>query len=383
MPLSWNDGQGEARSAQWRGSAPPPKRLRAAGDGLSSASALHALSEGWGLVWEGDYHQAVQLLQALKRRLKPAPRGATPLETFHLARKAQAEHSRLLNRLLLAFEAGHELPLRRAPETLAAAQAALGEAPEPYLLPLREWLGCMGSWQWRQAGLALPQLGGAHLHVHYGVFAPTRNEYLDLVQQAPLPAALAAHPLAVDVGTGSGVLAALLGRRGVRELLLTDTSERALACAAENLQRLGVAGVRLEGAALFGSARAAGLIVCNPPWLPGKVNGPLDAAVYDPDSAMLRGFLAGVGERLAPGGEAWLIVSDLAERIGLRAPGELQGWMDAAGLRLLGRLDTRPRHGRARDDEDALHRLRREEIVSLWRLGAGLTDGAGSSPDHR
>jgi methylase of polypeptide subunit release factors len=241
----------------------------------------------------------------------------------------------------------------------------------------------MGSWQWRQAGLALPQLGGARLHVHYGVFAPTRNEYLDLVQQAPLPAALAAHPLAVDVGTGSGVLAALLGRRGVRELLLTDTSERALACAAENLQRLGVAGVRLEPAALFGSARAAGLIVCNPPWLPGKVNGPLDAAVYDPDSAMLRGFLAGVGERLAPGGEAWLIVSDLAERIGLRAPGELQGWMDAAGLRLLGRLDTRPRHGRARDDEDALHRLRREEIVSLWRLGAGLTDGAGSSPDRR
>lgn len=246
MPLSWNDGQGEARSAQWRGSAPPPKRLRAAGDGLSSASALHALSEGWGLVWEGDYHQAVQLLQALKRRLKPAPRGATPLETFHLARKAQAEHSRLLNRLLLAFEAGHELPLRRAPETVAAAQAALDEAPEPYLLPLREWLGCMGSWQWRQAGLALPQLGGAHLHVHYGVFAPTRNEYLDLVQQAPLPAALAAHPLAVDVGTGSGVLAFAAKKLGAGKVVGTDNDPLSIELAEENAQVNRIEGVALS-----------------------------------------------------------------------------------------------------------------------------------------
>lgn len=353
----------------WKGSGAAPKRLIDAEDGLAADTALRWMSEGAGLVWRGDYHQAVQLLQALQRRLakKPAPPAKDLLDAFHQGRKRQAEQARLLARLLLPFEAGHRLPLRRAPDAVDAATAALGDAPAPYLLPLREWLGMVGSWEWQQAGLALPQLGGERIHAHHGVFAPTRHEYLDLVLQAPLPAALAQHPLAVDVGTGSGVIAALLARRGVRELLATDTSERALACAAENFARLGVH-ARLEHAPLCGSAKDAGLIVCNPPWLPGKVNTLLDAAVYDPESQMLRGFLAGAVERLAPGGEAWLIVSDLAERIGLRAPGELAAWIAAAGLHVTGRLDAAPRHRRARDAADPLHAARAAEGVSLWRL---------------
>ncbi|WP_374660703.1 methyltransferase [Inhella sp.] len=353
----------------WRGSGPAPARLVEVEDGLAADTALRWMSEGAGLVWQGDYHQAVQLLQALQRRLakKPQPPAKDLLDAFHQGRKRQAEQARLLSRLLLRFEAGHDLKLRRAPEAQAAAQAALGDAPEPYLLPLREWLGMVGSWQWQQTGLALPQLGGARLHAHYGVFAPTRHEYLDLVLQAPLPEALRQHPLAVDVGTGSGVLTALLARRGVRALLATDTSERALACAAENFARLGVQAT-LEQAALFGTAQQAGLLVCNPPWLPGKVNTLLDAAVYDPDSAMLRGFLAGAAARLAPGGEAWLIVSDLAERIGLRAADALGGWIAAAGLQVIARLDATPRHRRARDADDPLHAARAAEVVSLWRL---------------
>lgn len=36
----------------------------------------------------------------------------------------------------------------------------------------------------------------------------------------------------------------------------------------------------------------AALIVCNPPWLPGWPASLLEQAVYDPDSRMLRGFIA-------------------------------------------------------------------------------------------
>ncbi len=349
----------------WRGSGPAPKRLRDADDSLPADAALRAVSEGVGLVWRGDYHQARQLLQALDRRLKrPLPPAATPAETFHQLRKQQAERARRLNLLLLPFEPGHRLPLRRAPDG-AAARAALGEAREPYLLPLREFLGMVGAWQWQQQGLALPQLGGERLHTRWGVFAPTRHEYLDLLMQAPLPA----PGLSVDVGTGSGVLSLLLALRGRGPLLATDTNPAALACAAENFARFGVQ-VELQAASMFGSAQNAQLIVCNPPWLPGKVGSLLDAAVYDPDSQMLRAFLTGARERLAPGGEAWLIVSDLAERLALREPWQLERWIAEGGLRIVERLQARPGHGKALDKDDPLHAARAAEVTSLWRMAA-------------
>ena len=49
---------------------------------------------------------------------------------------------------------------------------------------------------------------------------------------------------------------------------------------------------------------------------------------------------------------------------------ELLGWIDAAGLRVLGRIDTRPRHAKAHDAGDALHAARSAEVTSLWRLAA-------------
>ena len=50
------------------------------------------------------------------------------------------------------------------------------------------------------------------------------------------------------------------------------------------------------------------VVVCNPPWLPGRPSSMLEQAVYDPDSRMLRGFLAGLAAHLAEAGEegrAW------------------------------------------------------------------------------
>ena len=59
--------------------------------------------------------------------------------------------------------------------------------------------------------------------------------------------------------------------------------------------------------------------MCNPPWVPAQPSSPLEAAVYDPDSRMLRGWLAGLAAHLAEGGEGWLVLSDLAEHLGLRS----------------------------------------------------------------
>jgi methylase of polypeptide subunit release factors len=198
------------------------------------------------------------------------------------------------------------------------------------------------------------------------VFAPIRGEYVDLVAKAPLPSRM----LAFDIGTGTGVLAAVLARRGVGQVIATEQDPRALACARDNVHRLGLDDrVDVVPANLFPEGRAP-LVVCNPPWLPAQPSSPLEHAIYDPESRMLRGFLAGLAAHLEPQGEGWLVLSDLAEHLGLRSRGELLAAFEQAGLRVVGRIDVRPRHPRASDPADPLHAARAAELTSLWRLAA-------------
>lgn len=374
--LQWTEA-GEAHSARWQSenAAPPPRRVVVADDTLSADAAWRLACEGTAILWRGDFNNARQLLQAMGRRgvRKPAKgkpaKGAKPApsitEAFHLHRQAQAQRARTLGMLLIPVDDGYRIPLRRAPDLAAACGEAYGAAAGPFVVSLRELLGLVGAHEWRKKGVAVPALG-ASIHPHYGVFSPVRGEYLDLVAQAPLPATT----LAFDIGTGSGVIAALLARRGVARVIATDQDPRALACAADNLGRLGLAGrVELLQADLFPPGRAP-LIVCNPPWLPGKPSAAVEYAIYDPDSRMLRGFLAGLADHLEPGGEGWLILSDFAEHLGLRPPGALQALFDGAGLKVIDRLDIRPRHPRAADADDPLHAARAAELTSLWRLAA-------------
>lgn len=123
------------------------------------------------------------------------------------------------------------------------------------------------------------------------------------------------------------------------------------------------------GPGLFPDGRAD-LVVCNPPWIPARPTSAVEQGVHDAGGGMLRTFLDGLTVRLEPGGEGWLILSDLAEHLGLRTRGELLAGIEAAGLRVVDRTDTRLRHPRARDTADPLHAARAAEITSLWRLVA-------------
>ena len=371
--ITWLDDAGQPQRVDWRSLAghPAPARVVVADEGLAADAAMRLIAQGSGLLWRGGYPQARQLLQALGRRLdrrhqRPAKPAATLAEAFLLQRQQQAERAQLLGRLLLPFEADHGLALPRAPDVRAAGLQAHGPVAHHYVASLRELLGLVGAFEWRRKGVLIPALG-ARIHPHHGVFSPVRGEYIGLVAQAALPAAALAHG-AVDVGTGTGVLAAVLARRGLK-VVATDNSPTALACAADNLQRLCLADkVSVLQADLFPPGQA-GLIVCNPPWVPAPAHASLDAAVYDPDSRMLRGWLAGLAAHLVPGGEGWLILSDLAEHLGLRPRAQLLGWITTAGLRVLGRSDTRPQHRRVMDAADPLFAARSAEVTSLWRLG--------------
>lgn len=390
--LQWDDVNGQPQHAAWHSEAgrPAPARMQVADDRLAADAAYHLICEGSTLLWQGDFFNARHLMEALKRRLdKPKLRGkaqknakpahppapaATPALAFHQQRQVQARRAHILGSILIPLNGDYRIPLRRAPDVQAACTQAWGPADgTARVIALRELQGIVSAYEWRKNGVQIPALqtlgGYDRIHPHYGVFSPVRGEYVDLVAQAPLPAtATQTAAVAWDIGTGTGVLAAVLARRGVPQVIATDHAARALACAQDNVQRLGVAAqVQLCNVDLFPPGHAD-LIVCNPPWWPVRATTSLEQAVYDPDSRMLRGFLAGLAAHLRPGGEGWLILSDLAEHLGLRSRADLLAWTEAAGLRVVGRLDIRPHHRKAQNASDPLHSARAAEVTSLWRL---------------
>jgi methylase of polypeptide subunit release factors len=364
--ISWTEAD-EVRSARWRSErgAPPPKRVVIADDTINADAAYHLACEGTAMLWRGDYHNAQQLLQAMARRADRKPQKAelAPAEVFNAHRQAQSQRARILAMLLIPLNQDFSIPLRRAPDFRQACREAYGAEDMQSVTSLRELLGIVGAHEWRKKGIEIPALG-QRIYPHYGVYSPVRGEYVGLVAKAPLPTST----LAFDIGTGTGVLAAVLARRGVARIIATEQDSRALTCARENLARLNLAErVEVMQADLFPAGRAP-LVVCNPPWIPARPSSPIERAIYDPESQMLLGFLNGLSAHLTPDGEGWLILSDIAEHLHLRSREALLNAIEAAGLKVLQRMDVRPHHPRAGDETDPLHAARAAEITSLWRL---------------
>lgn len=381
--LEWEDG-GQAHSAQWHSEngIAPHKKIQIADDTLTADIAYRLACEGTAMLYQGDFQNARQLLQALVRRVdKPSKKASradritkekfkSPLDTFNLHRLAQSQRARILGMVLIQVNANHTISLRRAPDVAQACLEAYGAQENSYVISLRELLGVISAHEWRKTGVQILTRDDeeVRIHPHYGVFSPVRSEYIDLVLKAPLPEAIKQSSMAFDVGTGTGVLAVVLALRDIQKIVATDLSDRAIACAQDNVNQLSLTTqIEIHKTNLYPEGKAA-LVVCNPPWLPARPSSLLEHAVYDPESQMLKGFLSSLKDHLIPNGEGWLILSDLAEHLGLRTREELLGWIEQSDLKVIARLDTKPTHQKVFDKTDALHAARSKEVTSLWRL---------------
>lgn len=376
--IHWTEND-QPRSARWRSErgALPPKRVVIADDTLKADDAYHLACEGTAMLWRSDFQNARQMLVAMASRVdrharrpkKPNAKVASkpPAELFNLERLSRSQRARTLGMLLIELDEGYGIPLRRAPDMRETCAEVWGASTGSSVASLRELQGLIGAHEWRVKGIDVPAAGG-RIHPYYGVFAPVRSEYVELVAKTPLPGLMATINTAFDIGTGTGVLAAVLARRGVKRVVATDLDPRALACARANIERLGLANrVEVVQADLFSEGRAA-LVLCNPPWVPARPSSPLEQGIYDPEGRMLRGYLAGLAAHLEVGGEGWLILSDLAEHLGLRTRAELTDAIAQAGLKVIDRSDVRPSHPKVADKTDVLHVARAAEVTSLWRL---------------
>lgn len=372
--ISWLEA-GKTKTANWHSEneTPAPRRVQIADDTIKADAAHKLFCEGTALLWRGDFQNAKLLMQAITRRIdrpgkKPKKAAENLTEAFHQHRQAQSHKARILGMLLIEISVGYHINLRRAPDVKAACEHAYGKTAQSFVVSLRELLGLVGAYEWSKNGVEIPAINGK-IYPSYGVFSPIRGEYLNLVDTAPLPAPC---NLAFDIGTGTGILAAILAHRGIKKIIATDNSQRALDCAQKNISQLDMKNaVTVINADLFPGDEygKADLIVCNPPWLPARPSSVLESAVYDDKSMMLKGYLNGLAAHLSERGEGWLILSDFAEHLGLRTREELQGWIAAAGLKVIDKIDTKASHQKVLEASDPLHAARKAEVTSLWRLG--------------
>jgi len=299
------------------------------------------------------------------------------LQRQHRKQTADVRHSLLLPMNRDTFQ----IQLDHAPDVSQQCREALdeflpnGSPSRRMLISFRDLQEVQSAYEVRQRGVPVPELGDdARIYPHFGVFWPARSDYRYLVKTAPLP-----HPgprVAVDIGTGTGCLALILAQRGIEHVVATDIDIRAVACARDNIQRFGYSDrIQVHQSDLFPAEdldQRASLIVFNPPWIPGNAASTVERAVFDTkDSDVLKAFLREAPRRLDDGGVIWLLISDFAELLGLRKPGELETYFEAAGLRVLDRLEAPASHPKALNKSsktDLLLRLRKQEKVSLWRL---------------
>ncbi len=352
----------------WRteSDTPAPGELSLIDDSLTADAALRRVRKGETLLYRGDFHNARQLLGAMGRRLAKPRHGGSPLDAFRAERRARAIEHDTLGRIVVELDADYVLHLKRAPDVALACRQAWGKAPSGRtVVPFKTLLGVLGAAEWRKKGLEVPGLP-KKLTPHYGVYLPTRTDYVELLRRL----GDVKGKRCFDLGTGTGVLGLLLLQKGAASVVGTDIDARAVACARENAKFFKVAEqFTVEERSLFPEGKAD-LIVCNPPWVPEPPKNRVDHAVFDEDSRVLLGFLEGLRAHLAPGGRGALLLSNLAELLGLREPGFLARELERCKLTVAARFEMPAKHGKAKDQSDPLYAVRSKELTSLYVLTA-------------
>jgi len=370
-----------------------------ADDTTSASTARRHIQHGHALIYQGDYHNARQLLTAIKRRTPKKSSLKTnrrPTKTPPIAKLWKQQRQNVYNQtqetkmIMVEVDANHTLVnLRRPPNVQDILSSMYSSRKEPYVLPLRDLLGMIGAHEWYKKGVLIPQLGEC-IYPTYGVFAPTRNEYLDLVDQAATQFSIndaysndEEKIVMMDIGCGTGVLSALMLKKHneiIDRVIATDTNPSAIQCSQDNISRLGFnSKVQLIQTDLFpADGSKADLIVSNPPWIPGRTDSWLDRAIFDDnDLSFLRRFLLNVKTHLKSkqNSEVWLLLSNLAELLGLRSRNDLMEMIDAGSLQVVDVYHTKPKHPKTsksrhsyRGEHEEIAAARAAEITSLYRL---------------
>ncbi len=317
---------------------------------VSKAQAVAWLLEGRSLIVTDRFGTGLDVLAALRVTLEDPGEDAG-----YVRKRAFREAFQSASKHLLAPIVGRKVALADAPG--AGFLAELYPDHADFALPVEDARVLSSAWDWYERGVYFPVLG-YRVHPFYGTYIPARMEHLELFGTW-LAKYTGVRNRAIDVGTGSGVLALQMAKAGFQQVFATDINPNAIESVARQLQRLPKApSIELQHADLLGAFRGPfDLIVSNPPWMKGDVGRTLDLAMYFQDGFFER-FFDHALQHLAPGGRVVLVFSNIIELSQPEVPHPIQAELDRGRFTLVEKLTRRVK---------PLRRRTREK-VEVWDL---------------
>jgi SAM-dependent methyltransferase len=278
------------------------------------ARSAARLRQGETLHVDGDFRRGQDVIAALVTSLDAPPVGAK-----QAVKQAYREAYRETAWRLLAPVAGGRVRLSGAPEIGFLAE--LYPELESFWLPFPEVSDLANAWKRYRTGVPMPVLGHS-LHPFYGTYLPRRTLHLELFATW-LSGWAGPRDHAVDVGTGSGVLALMLARAGFAHVRATDTNPNACESVRREIaRRPEPPRITVQETDLLGDdATPVDLIVFNPPWTPGPVDNLLDQALHYNDDVFER-FFTQADTCLTPEGRIVFVFSNMIRlgKSGVRHP---------------------------------------------------------------
>ena len=319
-------------------------------------AAAH-LASGGSLIVSDRYSTGGFILAQLHALLEPPPADAP-----YRARQAFQRAYRQASMRLLAPISKHQIALSDTPEIGFLKE--LYPERSTFVLPYVEVQDLAAAWKRYHAGVPLAVVGHA-VHPYYGTYVPTRTSHLELFGTW-LSAYQGPRVNAIDVGTGCGVLALMLARRGFEQILATDTNPNAVESVRREVRGLATdPPITAVQADLLGDGtEPVELVVFNPPWTRGRVDGLLDQALYYDDDGLFERFFEQALARLTPDGRVVFVFSNVTQLVQPDTPHPIEVELERGRFRLVQKLN---RKVKAFVDKDGNRRSTRER-VEVWEL---------------
>ncbi len=251
----------------------PCDKARYQTDGINNNGVVKKVLSGNSYCISGSYSSALSLYS----RLKKTVRKEYPVRCYKSSRINREKFRAAASKLLVEIKEGKPV-LEKFPEIPWINDFYPGI--EKFCLSFPDLLGINGAWQWYRKGVKYDVLNHS-VHPFYGVYFPTRTEHLFMFDRW-LSENKGRFGSAIDVGSGSGVLSFIMAKHGIKEILATDINPNSIFSINDNLKRLELsADIKAEKANLLDVDNAsAGLVVFNPPWIPGNPLNEIDKGIY-------------------------------------------------------------------------------------------------------
>jgi len=316
------------------------------------------------------------------------------------------KHQEVVHKLLIEISMEDHMPsqimgLKRAPtnvkETLSFVFQSKNDmmrdklgSDTSFLLPLSDYLGMIGSYEWYRKGLYVFALND-YIYPHYSVFPPTRQDYIELLDN--INSTDNKESTLMEIGIGTGVISLiLLKQQKVTKVIGTDINPYAVACSKENIERFGYENqVDIVQADMFPPTpiEKIDILFFNPPWRPLKkredVAGEeeqekddeltlLDLSVYDVDQQLLKRYLLNAQYYVKEDGHVYLLLSNLGILLNIFKEVDLYQMFDKGNLELVDEYTTSSfRKGKdlskkSKSDPYDISGVKAQEVISLYKL---------------